>query len=125
MVKKTRSSFSISGYQIPKPPPRSQRIFFVLFINYCQNIFETFTCIFRKRKNNSMTREMSRAINDTRVAFIWSFLSGRFYFLDVAWPDAIIGDRHRVTGNSSNPDCLSGVSPDKHFLKVRSVRLNS
>ena len=58
----------------PKPPLRSQRIFFVLFINYCQNICETFTCIFRKRKNNSMTREMSRATNSTRVV-----LSGRSY----------------------------------------------
>ena len=107
---------------IRKPPLRSQRIFFVLF---CQNICETFTCIFRKRKNNSMTREMSRATNATRVAFIWSFLQGRFYLLDVARPDAIIGDRHRVFGNGSSLFVTYQVFRQKSiYLKYRSVRLN-
>ena len=111
---------------VRKPPIRSQRIFFVLFMNYCQNIFETFTCIFRKRKNNSMTREMSRATNSARVAFIWSFLWGRFYLLDVARLDAIIGDRHRVSGNGSSLFVTYQVFRQKSiYLKNRSVRLNS
>ena len=111
---------------VRKPPIRSQRIFFVLFMNYCQNIFETFTCIFRKRKNNSMTREMSRATNSARVAFIWSFLWGRFYLLDVARLDAIIGDRHRVSGNGSSLFVTYQMFRQKSiYLKNRSVRLNS